>query len=40
VLSAAVARSEKEANLREKLAVGELSYDLHGLRRIVEGMEE
>lgn len=37
VLEAARARAEREANLREKLEAGELSYDLHGLREVVEG---
>lgn len=36
VLKAAEARFEKEARLREKLAAGERSYDLHGLREFVE----
>ena len=36
VLRAAEARLEKEAHLREKLRTGELSYDLHGLRQVVE----
>jgi 4-hydroxy-4-methyl-2-oxoglutarate aldolase len=36
VLKAAEVRFEKEARLREKLAAGEMSYDLHGLREIVE----
>ena len=36
VLQAAEARLEREARLREKLAAGELSYDLHGLREVVE----
>jgi 4-hydroxy-4-methyl-2-oxoglutarate aldolase len=36
VLQAAEARFEKEARLREKLAAGETSYDLHGLREFVE----
>jgi 4-hydroxy-4-methyl-2-oxoglutarate aldolase len=36
VLRAAEARLEKEARLREKLLAGELSYDLHGLREVVE----
>lgn len=36
VLKAAEARFEKEARLRKKLATGEMSYDLHGLREIVE----
>jgi 4-hydroxy-4-methyl-2-oxoglutarate aldolase len=36
VLRASEARLEKEAHLREKLLAGELSYDLHGLREVVE----
>ena len=36
ILKAAEARCEREARLREKLAAGEMSYDLHGLRKIVE----
>ena len=36
VLKASEARLEKEARLRERLLVGELSYDLHALRQIVE----
>ena len=36
VLDAAEARFKKEALLREKLIAGEMSYDLHGLRRYVE----
>ena len=36
VLQASQARLEKEAQLREKLLVGELSYDVHGLREVVE----
>lgn len=36
VLQASEARFEKEARLREKLAAGETSYDLHGLREFVE----
>jgi len=36
VLKAAEARFEKEASLREKLFAGEMSYDLHGLREIIE----
>jgi 4-hydroxy-4-methyl-2-oxoglutarate aldolase len=36
ILKAAEARYEKEMRLREKLAAGERSYDLHGLREIVE----
>jgi 4-hydroxy-4-methyl-2-oxoglutarate aldolase len=37
VLQASEARVEKEARLRGKLAAGERSYDLHGLRQLVEG---
>jgi len=37
VLKASEARFEREARLREKLAAGERSFDLHGLREIVEG---
>jgi 4-hydroxy-4-methyl-2-oxoglutarate aldolase len=36
VLQAAEARLEKEAQLREKLLAGDLSYDVHGLREVVE----
>jgi 4-hydroxy-4-methyl-2-oxoglutarate aldolase len=36
VLAAAEARFERETRLREKLAVGATSYDLHGLREVVE----
>jgi 4-hydroxy-4-methyl-2-oxoglutarate aldolase len=36
VLQASEARSEKERSLREKLEEGEISYDLHGLRELVE----
>ncbi len=36
VLKASEARFEREARLREKLAAGERSYDLHGLRKVVE----
>jgi 4-hydroxy-4-methyl-2-oxoglutarate aldolase len=36
VLRASEARLEKEARLREKLVAGEMSYDLHGLREVVE----
>jgi len=36
VLQASEARFEKEARLREKLLAGEMSYDLHGLREVVE----
>lgn len=35
VLNAAQARAEKESRLRERLLAGELTYDLHGLRRLV-----
>ena len=37
VLAAAREREEKEATKRAKLQAGELSYDLDGLRRLVEG---
>lgn len=36
VLRASEARLEKEAQLRGKLLAGEFSYDLHGLRAVVE----
>jgi 4-hydroxy-4-methyl-2-oxoglutarate aldolase len=36
VLKAAEDRAERETRLREKLVVGEMSYDLHGLREVVE----
>lgn len=36
VLEAAEARLAREANLREKLLSGDMSYDLHGLRDYVE----
>jgi 4-hydroxy-4-methyl-2-oxoglutarate aldolase len=36
VLVAAEARFEREAALREKLVAGQTSYDLHGLRDLVE----
>jgi 4-hydroxy-4-methyl-2-oxoglutarate aldolase len=36
VLKAAEARGEREARLREKLLAGEMSYDLHGLREVVD----
>jgi 4-hydroxy-4-methyl-2-oxoglutarate aldolase len=36
VLKASEARFEKEARLREKLAAGQTSYDLHGLREFME----
>jgi 4-hydroxy-4-methyl-2-oxoglutarate aldolase len=37
VLDAARARAQREQGLRERYAAGELSYDLNGLREIVEG---
>jgi 4-hydroxy-4-methyl-2-oxoglutarate aldolase len=40
VLAAAVARQQRETVLREKLRAGALSYDLHGLRELVEGGKE
>ena len=39
VLKAAQARQERETALRKKLEAGALSYDLHGLRALVEGKE-
>lgn len=36
VLRASEARFEKEARLRERLEAGETSYDIHGLRDVVE----
>lgn len=36
VLRASEARLEKEAQLRQRLLAGELSYDVHGLREVVE----
>jgi 4-hydroxy-4-methyl-2-oxoglutarate aldolase len=36
VLNAAESRFERETRLREKLVAGEISYDLHGLRKVVE----
>jgi 4-hydroxy-4-methyl-2-oxoglutarate aldolase len=39
VLEAARARAEREVAVREKLESGALSYDLHGLREVVEGKE-
>jgi 4-hydroxy-4-methyl-2-oxoglutarate aldolase len=36
VLASAEARFEREASLRKKLLDGEISYDLHGLRKLVE----
>ena len=37
VLPLAIERAERERALRERYAAGELSYDLNGLRKIVEG---
>jgi 4-hydroxy-4-methyl-2-oxoglutarate aldolase len=37
VLAKAETRLEQEATMREKLLKGEISYDLHGLRKVVEG---
>jgi 4-hydroxy-4-methyl-2-oxoglutarate aldolase len=37
VLNAAGEREAREASLRSKLQQGQLSYDLHGLRAVVEG---
>ncbi len=37
VLEAALKREERERSLRKRLEAGELSYDLHGLREVVEG---
>jgi 4-hydroxy-4-methyl-2-oxoglutarate aldolase len=37
VLPLAVERAERERAMRERYAAGELSYDLNGLREIVEG---
>lgn len=39
VLQAALARRDRENQLRQKLQQGQLSYDLHGLRRLVEGQQ-
>jgi 4-hydroxy-4-methyl-2-oxoglutarate aldolase len=39
VLKASEERLQREAALREKLLAGETSYDLHGLRQIVERMK-
>jgi 4-hydroxy-4-methyl-2-oxoglutarate aldolase len=39
VLEASQARMEKEAALRKKLEAGALSYDLHGLRAVVENRQ-
>jgi len=36
VLQASEARFEKEARMRERLQAGEMSYDIHGLREVVE----
>jgi 4-hydroxy-4-methyl-2-oxoglutarate aldolase len=37
VLPVALERAEREAALRDRYAAGELSYDLQGLRKLVEG---
>ena len=37
VLPVALERAERERVMRERYAAGELSYDLNGLREIVEG---
>jgi 4-hydroxy-4-methyl-2-oxoglutarate aldolase len=37
VLPLALERAEREAAMRERYAAGELSYDLNGLREVVEG---
>jgi 4-hydroxy-4-methyl-2-oxoglutarate aldolase len=39
VFKAAEARFERENRLREKFIAGEISYDLHGLREVVERKE-
>jgi 4-hydroxy-4-methyl-2-oxoglutarate aldolase len=39
VLEAAQARQTRETALKEKLQMGALSYDLHGLRTLLEGKE-
>jgi 4-hydroxy-4-methyl-2-oxoglutarate aldolase len=36
VLKASEGRFEREAGLRKKLLAGEMTYDLHGLRKIIE----
>jgi 4-hydroxy-4-methyl-2-oxoglutarate aldolase len=36
VLQASEARFEKEVRMRERLQTGEISYDIHGLREVVE----
>jgi 4-hydroxy-4-methyl-2-oxoglutarate aldolase len=36
VLQASEARFEKEARMRERLQAGEISYDIHKLREVVE----
>lgn len=40
VLEAARTRADREAALREKLQAGALSYDLHGLRELVEDKDQ
>jgi len=39
VLEAALAREANEVDIRSKLQAGALTYDLHGLRKLVEGKE-
>ncbi|MCS7051735.1 MAG: 4-carboxy-4-hydroxy-2-oxoadipate aldolase/oxaloacetate decarboxylase [Thermomicrobium sp.] len=39
VLEKARARAERETRLRRELLAGALTYDVHGLRRLVEGQE-
>ena len=36
VLQASEARLEKEANMRERLLAGETSFDIHGLRNVID----
>jgi 4-hydroxy-4-methyl-2-oxoglutarate aldolase len=36
ILKAAESRFDREARLRKKLEAGEISYDLHGLRELIE----
>ncbi len=40
VLEASLARRDKEAETRKKLDEGALSYDLHGMRAVVEGKDK
>lgn len=39
VLKKSRARLTKEATMRERFAAGEISYDIHGLRAVVEGKD-